>query len=72
MPKNPEFALFLGEDYLLCFGNDIMISNGCNEEESSSSKFPSDYACNAEVPSNQRASYLAGAPLFQVDDIEVY
>jgi len=48
-PKTSEFALFLGAEYILCFGNDIMISNNCNEEESSTSKFPEDYKCDFEL-----------------------
>ena len=31
--KTPDFAIFLGQEYLLCFGSDIMITNNCNEEE---------------------------------------
>ena len=49
LPKNPEFALFLGPEYILCFGNDIMISNHCNEEENCTSKFPEDYSCELDL-----------------------
>lgn len=71
-PKNPDFAIYLNQDYILCFGNDIMIANNCNQEENCSSKFPEDYLCPFELQDEEKQCYLTGAPNFQVDDIEVY
>ena len=48
-PRNPEFALYLGGDYIFCFGNDIMLINNCNKEKGSMCKFPEDYECLIDI-----------------------
>ena len=59
-PRNPEFALYLGGDYIFCFGNDIMLINNCNKEKGSMCKFPEDYECLIYISNFEKYTYLTG------------
>ena len=62
-PKNPEFSLFLGGDYIFCFGNNILVANNCDKNQESMCKFPEDYICDVKLDED-KSCYLTGGVNF--------